>query len=117
MKTDEFHQVLNNRINLIQRTLARKASEYVENEDRLGNFKDAARSRRTIPEDALMGMRAKHETALEDYIQKLKRGEFVPLDWWLEKIGDSINYLILLEALILERYANMTETEDDGYAD
>jgi hypothetical protein len=84
-------------------TLTQKAAEYAD-EDRLANFKKAARVAGCTPEQALMGFRLKHDVALADYVQWQSEGKQVPIAWFTEKIGDILAYNVLLLALISERY-------------
>lgn len=79
-----------------------KAKEYAEEQDRLANFRHGANLRRTIPEDYLLGLVAKHEVALQDFVARLKEGKGTSLNQWLEKTGDIIIYMLLLEGLVLE---------------
>lgn len=97
----EFAVVVNARIDSIRKILGAKAQEYAFG-DRLSNFKRAAAMLENKPEEALLGMMAKHWVSVMDMIDNLGNREF-SLETWNEKIGDSINYLILLEALIIER--------------
>lgn len=102
MTTAEFNKILVNRIERIQKVLASKASEYARG-DRLSNFKRAAAMMNVTPERALMGMMAKHWVSVMDFIDDLDV-DILHGDWeWDEKLGDSINYLVLLEALAMER--------------
>ena len=48
-------------------------------------------------------MRIKHEVSLRDMVNDLAEGKSWSLEKWEEKLGDSINYTILLEGLIRER--------------
>jgi len=80
-----------------------KNKEYARNNDKLHNFKVAARTRGLTPESALGGMMLKHTISIYDYINDSDDGLFHPLSQWDEKIKDHINYLLLLRALIVER--------------
>ena len=83
--------------------LALKSAEYSTDVDKLHNFKRAAEKRHTTPEEALMGMKLKHDVSVDDLVDNVAKG-ILPSEALLEeKITDSINYLILLEALIKER--------------
>jgi len=84
--------------------LCQKATEYARSSDRLWNFKKAATLCDSTPEKALLGMLVKHLVSVSDLCRDLEDGIEHPLPLWVEKIGDSQNYLLLLEALILERY-------------
>lgn len=85
-----------------------KAGEYAGGGDRLHNFKKSAILVDGTPEQALWGFITKHLVSLSDMVYS---GKDYPTAVWDEKIGDSLNYLILLRALIEEK---RTETEDAG---
>ena len=95
-----FDQVVENRIKQIRSILCKKAKEYASKTDRFHNFRVAARKMNTTPEIALQGMMAKHEVAVLDMINDPSKATEEMID---EKIGDNINYLILLEGLLKER--------------
>lgn len=99
MTNEHFKNILQMRLAATETTLAKKAHEYASDEDRLHNFKKAAMVLNCTPKQALLGMLAKHLVSVIDLVND-------PADatWalWDEKIGDSINYLILLEALVKE---------------
>lgn len=99
MDTATFYTILENRLLKISDVLGRKAKEYALGGDRLHNFKTAARMKGESPALALWGMAAKHLVSVEDlvYGRLAATPEMVN-----EKIGDMINYLILLEAVLKE---------------
>lgn len=103
MKYGRFNEVLETTIQKCVDTLGVKADEYAT-EDRLHNFKVAAEIQNCTPITALAGMMAKHTVSVYDLIQKQEQGYVVSREMWDEKIGDSINYLILLSALVQERF-------------
>jgi hypothetical protein len=95
-----FSKLVDDRCGKIKAVLSSKADEYSSEKDRLHNFKAAAMAKGETPFEALWGMYMKHWVAVQDMIQS----EEVPSQEWLdEKIGDSINYHILLEGLFTER--------------
>lgn len=103
METEEFEDIiLKNRLYLTEKVLGAKADEYARG-DRLSNFKKAAALLECTPEAALLGFVAKHIVALTDFVKDLETGKFQSLERWAEKTGDIINYMILLEALVVER--------------
>ena len=104
MRTKEFNDVLKYRIDKIKEVLAHKAKEYAK-EDRLHNFKQAGKIANMTPELALKGFLMKHLVSIFDMIDEVETVE-ISRAMWEEKIGDSINYLILLEALVVERLYN-----------
>ena len=110
MQTARFNSVLENTINNCTNVLGFKAGEYAT-EDRLHNFKVAANIQNCTPITALAGMMAKHTVSVYDLIQRHEQGEAIALDLWSEKITDSINYLLLLSALIQEHLDEQTSSQ------
>lgn len=109
MKTEDFNAVLEERIHKIKTVLQKKAGEYASNDDRMHNFKVAAKMNGTTAERALWGMMAKHMVSTFDLVREL---DAAPCDFcpdgamWDEKLGDWVNYLLLLEGLVAERILN-----------
>ena len=103
-----FDEILDDRIGKIKKVLSRKAGEYSSGNDRLHNFKRAAALNCETPEKALAGMLTKHIVSIYDMIDGLGSTSCPDYSVWDEKLGDAINYCILLEALIIER---ITTTE------
>lgn len=101
MKTEEFNKTIEEQLTLCKSILQVKAKEYAT-EDRLHNFKVAADLQSVRPESALAGMMAKHTASIYD-LCNTDRSEWT-MEIWEEKITDSINYLLLLKALISEDY-------------
>jgi len=97
MDTVYFNEVLNARLKKIKEVLGSKAIEYAT-DDRMHNFHVAARIANTTREKALFGMMLKHIVSVLDLIE----GRNVTPGSINEKIGDTINYLILLEAMLIE---------------
>lgn len=96
MKTQEFNELLNERLKKIPEKLGQKALEYESKSDRLHNFKVAARLSNKTPQEALWGMAMKHLVSVTDLIEGRLENNRKNID---AKIGDMLNYLILLEAL------------------
>lgn len=107
MNTEDFNKIIHEQISRCEDTLYKKADEYAM-EDRLHNFKVAAGIQNCLPTTALGGMMAKHTVSVYDMIRGLEEGKSYPLELWNEKIGDSINYLLLLAAAVREAQADMT---------
>lgn len=107
MNNDDFNKLVEIRIAKTREVLFQKNKEYSSDTDRLHNFKVAARIGTTeeTPEQALLGMWRKHLVSILDLIDMAAKGEVAGDDFRSEKIGDTINYLILLEALLAERAA------------
>jgi len=100
MRPTVFDDLLEKRIVLIRDVLAKKQDEYATDDDVLHNFKKAAAMSRTSEAGALWGMLVKHLVSIKDLVDDHGAPELDKVD---EKIGDAINYLILLEAIFKER--------------
>ncbi len=102
-----FNNVVSDRMDKITKVLSQKEEEYANMEDRFHNFKVAARILNCTPENALLGMAMKHFVSVLDIVESLDTPK-PKLDIPLinEKVGDAINYLILLEGMLLQRIEN-----------
>jgi len=96
MNSQDFNNIIDERIEYIKNSLQKKASEYNLDEDRLSVFKRAAAIQHQTPSQALLGMLTKHIVSIYDYVET--DGNFTH-ELASEKIGDAINYLLLLYAL------------------
>lgn len=104
MKQLDFTGLVEERILKIQMLLVTKGAEYATGDDRFHNFKRAADLERTTAEACLVGMLTKHLVSVLDIVDTLsKTGELPGAHVIDEKIGDCINYFILLEGLLTER--------------
>ena len=115
MTNEEFEKIIGTAISRCIDTLQVKQGEYAT-EDRLHNFNVAARLLGCTPHTALAGMMAKHTVSVYDLIQRHEKDEHIPIELWREKIGDSINYLLLLTAMVegeqAARYSGEKEKPD-----
>ena len=107
MNTETFNKIIREQIERCENTLCKKADEYAT-DDRLHNFKVAVGLQGCLPTTALGGMMTKHTVSVYDMIRGLEEGESYPIELWNEKIGDSINYLLLLAAAVREIQTDMT---------
>ena len=98
MTSEVFDRLTNEQIERSTSVLCGKAKEYAT-EDRLHNFRVAAALQGISERQALAGMMAKHSVSVYDMCLS---GKKYPIELWQEKITDSINYLLLLNALVLE---------------
>lgn len=101
MTSEQFDKITLKQIEKCLQTLCHKADEYAT-EDRLHNFKVAAEIQHCTPITALGGMMCKHTVSVYDLIRDHENGKTISTELWDEKIGDSINYLLLLKALVAE---------------
>lgn len=114
----EFTALLERRLTLTQRVLGTKAAEYATDRDRLHNFNTAAKDFSVTgetPAQCLWGMARKHVVSIQDMIEQSARGKVFDIAVLDEKIGDAINYLILLEGILQEeRVANVKKADQDN---
>ena len=99
MTGEDFQEILTDVVAKVYDVLGSKANEYATDDDRLFNFKTAARLQNIGIPQALGGMMAKHTVSVYDMIET---GTEYPIEKWDEKIIDHINYLILLRACLVE---------------
>jgi len=109
MSPEQFNIILNRRIDLIKKVLSAKEKEYACHNDRLHNFNRAGMALNISREQALMGMMIKHFISILDMIEYNKK---LTVELVEEKIGDTINYLILLEASFKETIENTAWVEE-----
>ena len=79
--------------------LLTKHTEYAT-EDDFHNFNVAASLQNVTPQQALVGMMTKHVVSVCDLVNDHAEGREIPLDKWKEKIGDNVNYLLILWAMV-----------------
>ncbi len=99
--TTSFDDVVKERTESIKGVLISKAKEYASDNNRFYNFEEAGRMKGETAEKALYGMQAKHLVSVKKIIDDIENdGKYPSVELLNEKIGDSINYFILLEGLI-----------------
>jgi len=103
MLENDAYKIMEFRLAAVRQKLIAKSIEYSTSEDKLHNFKRAAKINNCSTFKALQGMKAKHDVSILDIIDKLDKGEHVPFELFEEKVTDSIAYLLLLEMLIREK--------------
>lgn len=105
MNNSEFMAIVTEQLDYCKALLNVKGDEYdAATADRFHSFKTAAELQQIAPKQALAGMMCKHTVSIYDMCNG---GEYSD-DLWREKITDSINYLLLLLAMVLE------ENSSDG---
>ena len=110
MNHPEFASIVENRLADCQRTLIKKNEEYSSETNRLHNFVEAAGMTSGTPEQALWGMVAKHLVSVKDIVTATACGEVPCREKITEKLGDVINYMLLLEGLLEDRRLLPVET-------
>ena len=102
MNSTKFNEVTAERVKKCLNVLCTKSDEYATDNDRLHNFKVAGDLQGCTQVKALGGMMCKHTVSVYDLINDYEAGKDIPIALWDEKIGDSINYLLLLNAMVRE---------------
>jgi hypothetical protein len=96
MEREEFNKLVNRRLAECKRVLTLKAFDYADDEDRLHNFKAGAALNRQTPIQFAWELATKHIIAIAD---KIANRELMTPEFIKEKMGDVINYMLLIEAL------------------
>jgi hypothetical protein len=114
MKREDFSRRVEKRIDLIRQTLLTKHKEYAKDDNVFRNFDKAAGglSLHSTSAEVLWSYMTKHLVSIKDIVS-----DNVPVtnEVVSEKIGDVINYLILLEAMLNEkgeRHCKLKEAYD-----
>lgn len=101
MTHEEFNTLVNKRFNKCKKTLLAKANDYATDEERLQNFKDGAVFTCSTPAWYALALVTKHLMALRDLI--ILRQDDITQEIIDEKLGDIVNYMLLLEAILTEK--------------
>jgi hypothetical protein len=110
MNTEQFDKVVSNRLDAIKSTLISKAKEYAKgDEDRLHNFNRGAQITGQSREKVLQGFMLKHLVSVFDMIDDPSKATEYMIN---EKVGDAINYLVLLEASFKDRLNEQNKKTD-----
>ncbi len=113
MNIKDFEALSKERFASCEKTLFAKNKEYAEDGDKLSNFKQAGLLKGETPERALWGMLAKHLISIKKIIYDLDKGIIPSRSILAEKVGDVINYHLLLEGLVEERRNPMAIRQSD----
>lgn len=104
MNSKDFNEIIENRLKVCKETLNKKADEYSTEDNRLHNFQVAQHTAGkgvNSVQKALWCMANKHFVSVIDIVDKMNESDYIPTKELIsEKITDSINYLLLLEASI-----------------
>ncbi|ADD81062.1 gp064 [Rhodococcus phage ReqiPoco6] len=104
MDHQTFNVYLEEKFDHIRSVLGTKAAEYVPNEggSRFHNFDVAAAFNNESPEKALWGMLTKHLVSIADMVKDDPTDHSMAV--WDEKIGDALNYLLLLNGMVKDHH-------------
>lgn len=103
MNSEQFDTLVKERCEKISFTLSVKAREYVRGDDRLHNFNRGAEISGITRERVLHGFMLKHFISYLDMLDDIDNNNIPSDEIVNEKIGDIINYFILLEASLKDR--------------
>lgn len=106
MTIKEFKKVVKGQIGECYKLLLEKRGIYDSKGDCMSQFKEVASLTGQTPERVLLGFWLKH---LSTILMCIREGKIVSS--YTEHITDSINYLILLKCLYIERKKEMREDE------
>jgi hypothetical protein len=106
MNGEKFAEIVDLQFRLCTDVLVDKAREYAPDDDRLHNFRVAAALQDVDLLEACAGMMAKHTVSVYDMCGSTEKFSIAQ---WSEKITDSINYLVILRAIVQE----MKDAEGD----
>lgn len=109
MTYEDFNKVVEEQYQICKAVLNRKSKEYAPKEDRLSAFKTAAAVLHKKPIQALSGQMSKHTISLFEMIDL--NHDYNDMALWQEKLTDSINYLFLLKALLLDEQASEAQKQ------
>lgn len=103
MNRAAFDRIIGKRCEKIKKTLDSKGKEYESSQTVFHNFIAAGKKLSISREKALMGMKSKHDVSVDQLVDiATDHPKDLTIERIDEKIGDSINYLILLEGMLIE---------------
>jgi len=110
MQIDKFKGLMLDTFVETEKLLIGKGKEYSSKDNVFENFdKGVARARRMSREDVLMGYKLKHDISVEDMVYRNPSDPTLRKEYINEKINDSIAYLVLLKAMLLEREGHISD--------
>ncbi len=105
MTSAEFKKIVHARFEkCINLMFGEKDHEYSRDNDKLYNFKRAGEILRCSSSKALLGMLSKHLVSIIDIVEDIEEGRIPNQKILDEKCGDTINYIVLLQAILEEEY-------------
>ena len=102
MTNEIFNEIVEDLINHCKDTLIRKGDEYSTEKDRLSNIRRMASLKGSSTAQATWDACIKHFASVMDQIES----GVIPNEAWMnEKLGDIINYMLILKAVWLDSKA------------
>lgn len=100
---NQFDKVVEERLESVRQVMLVKGKEYRRKGNAYHNFDRAGAMLGCSRERGLIGMAAKHFVSVLDIVDDVEKGKLPSLETINEKIGDAVNYLILLEGALKDR--------------
>ena len=97
MHPEKFNKIVEDFLEKTKATLIKKEDENSLGEDRFAFFKREAQIAGVTPEKALYFCMLKHITS---FIDMINTGDKYSQELWFDKLGDIVNYCILLYGLL-----------------
>lgn len=113
MTSQEFNKIVEEFLNKTKDVLMKKEDEYSLTDDRFKFFKTYANIAGITPEKALYYCMLKHFVSITDMINS---GKTYPKQLFFDKLGDAVNYLILLYGLLKDDGMFSDISEHPSYA-
>lgn len=104
----EFERLFEERIEKCKNVLAVKAEEYSSDEDKMRNFNVAGRMLGVPPYKIAFYYMMKHFESVYEIVIEDKK---VSRDVWDEKVGDLLNYIFLIDAMVVKALFNGTQVK------
>lgn len=118
MNFEEFDKLVDGRLHACKKLMESKNREYARDGNKLHNFKSASLAGDLSLARACFGMYLKHFISIKDMITDVENGRQIPKSLMDEKMNDSINYHMLMEACMVdmmkENYADKTTIGHPG---
>lgn len=111
MDSKQFDEVVERALTRSMEVLVHKAKEYAMGGDRLHNFNRGAQIAGSSRERVLKGFMLKHLISVFDIIDNIDKGIIPSREFIDEKVGDSINYMLLLEASLVDKINNEQQAD------
>lgn len=114
MNKKDFQALINTQFEQIISLTATKGEEYSQSIDQLANFKRQAAELSLSPEKVLMVYLNKHLDSIRGYVHSVNYGNPANLSEPISgRIDDAILYLLLLQAMVVERRDGTSEIVEE----